>query len=54
MRLAGLNPCGVLCELMNEDGTMSKLPEVCTFADKHGMCVISVDDLVQYRIAKNA
>ena len=54
MRLAGLNPCGVLCELMNEDGTMSKLPEVCTFADKHGLCVISVDDLVQYRIAKNA
>lgn len=54
MRLAGLNPCGVLCELMNEDGTMSKLPEVCTFADKHDMCVISVDDLVQYRIAKNA
>lgn len=53
MRLAGLNPCGVLCELMNEDGTMAKLAEVCTFADKHALCVISVDDLVQYRLAKN-
>lgn len=53
MRLAGLNPAGVLCELMNEDGTMAKLPEVCVFADKHDLCVISVEDLVQYRKAKN-
>lgn len=49
MRLAGLNPAGVLCELMNVDGTMAKLPEVCTFADKHDLCVISVEDLVTYR-----
>lgn len=49
MRLAGLNPAGVLCELMNVDGTMAKLPEVCTFADKHDLCVISVEDLVSYR-----
>lgn len=53
MRLAGLNPCGVLCELMNVDGTMAKLPEVCAFADQHNLCVMSVDDLVQYRLAKN-
>ncbi len=49
MRLAGLNPAGVLCELMNIDGTMAKLPEVCAFADKHDLCVISVEDLVTYR-----
>ncbi len=49
MRLAGLNPAGVLCELMNVDGTMAKLPEVCAFADKHDLCVISVEDLVTYR-----
>jgi len=49
MRIAGLNPAGVLCELMNIDGTMAKLPEVCAFADKHDLCVISVEDLVTYR-----
>lgn len=50
MRLAGLNPAGVLCELMNVDGTMAKLPQVCQFADQHELCVISVEDLVQYRL----
>ena len=51
MRLAGLNPTGVLCELMNDDGTMAKLPQVCRFADEHNLCVISVNDLVLYRQA---
>lgn len=51
MRIAGLNPCGVLCELMNEDGTMAKLPQVCDFANLHGLCVITVEDLVRYRQA---
>lgn len=51
MRIAGLNPCGVLCELMNEDGTMAKLPQVCGFANLHGLCVITVEDLVRYRQA---
>lgn len=51
MRLAGLNPTGVLCELMNDDGTMAKLPQVCRFADEHNLCVISVNDLVLYREA---
>lgn len=52
MRLAGLNPCGVLCELMNEDGTMSRLPETLKFAKKHDLCLITVEDLVTYRKAK--
>ena len=51
MRIAGLNPCGVLCELMNVDGTMAKLPQVCDFANLHGLCVITVEDLVRYRQA---
>jgi 3,4-dihydroxy 2-butanone 4-phosphate synthase len=50
-RLAGLKPCGVLCELTNPDGTMARLPEVVTFALRHGMPVVTVDDLVQYRTA---
>lgn len=53
MRIAGLNPCGVLCELMNENGTMAKLPQVCDFANLHGLCVITVEDLVRYRQAFN-
>ena len=51
MRLAGLNPAGVLCELMNEDGTMAKLPQVCDFADLHGLTVLSVEDIAGYRMA---
>ena len=53
MRLAGLNPCGVLCELMNEDGTMARLPETIAFSRKHDLTVITVEDLVTYRKAKN-
>lgn len=53
MRIAGLNPAGVLCELMNPDGTMAKLHQVCEFANLHGLCVITVEDLVRYRQAFN-
>lgn len=49
MRLAGLQPAGVLCELTNPDGTMSRLPEIVDFANKHDMIVLSVEDLVRYR-----
>ena len=54
MRLAGLEPCGVLCELTNPDGTMARLPRIVEFARGHGMCVLSVDDLVEYRRGKVA
>ena len=47
--LAGLKPCGVLCELTNPDGTMSRMPEIVNFAVKHGMPVVTVEDLVNYR-----
>ncbi len=49
MKLAGLEPAGVLCELTNPDGTMARLPEVITFANQHEMVVISVEDIVAYR-----
>jgi 3,4-dihydroxy 2-butanone 4-phosphate synthase len=49
MALAGLKPCGVLCELTNPDGSMAKLPQIVSFAEKNGLPVMSVDDLVHYR-----
>lgn len=51
MRLAGLKPYGVLCELMNPDGTMAHLPEVVAFAQKHHLPVLTIEDLVSYRNA---
>ena len=49
MRLAGLKPYGVLCELTNSDGTMARMPEIVAFAEKHDMPVLTVDDLISYR-----
>jgi len=49
MKLAGLAPAGVLCELTNNDGTMARLPEIVEFADKHKMIVITIEDIYQYR-----
>jgi len=50
MRLAGLKPYGVLCELTNSDGTMARLPEVVEFAKMNHMKVVTVDDIIAYRI----
>ncbi len=49
MKLAGLTPAGVLCELTNPDGTMSLLPQIIDFANKHCMVVLTIEDIVQYR-----
>lgn len=49
-RLAGLTPAGVICEIMNDDGTMARLPQLERFAEKHGLRIISVADLIRYRI----
>jgi 3,4-dihydroxy 2-butanone 4-phosphate synthase len=49
MRLAGLKPYGVLCELTNPDGSMARLPEITSFSRRHGFPLVTVDDLVQYR-----
>ena len=48
MRLAGLKPCGVLCELTNPDGTMSRLPEVAAYVKMHGFPLVTIEDLVAY------
>jgi 3,4-dihydroxy 2-butanone 4-phosphate synthase/GTP cyclohydrolase II len=51
-RIAGLYPAGVVCEIMNADGTMSRMPELEAFAAEHNLKIISVADLVRYRIRK--
>ena len=48
-RLAGLNPSGVICEIMNDDGTMARLPDLITFAQKHGLKIGTISDLIAYR-----
>ncbi|KMK66942.1 3,4-dihydroxy-2-butanone-4-phosphate synthase [Puniceibacterium sp. IMCC21224] len=48
-RLAGLNPAGVICEIMNEDGTMSRLPELVAFAQRHNIKIGTISDLISYR-----
>lgn len=51
-RIAGLYPAGVICEIMNEDGTMSRVPQLQEFAALHNLKMISVAELVRYRIRK--
>ena len=51
-RIAGLYPAGVICEIMNEDGTMARMPQLEAFAAQHNLKMISVADLVRYRISK--
>ena len=51
-RLAGLKPAGVLIEIMNDDGTMARLPDLTTFCDRHGMRICTIADLVEYRIQR--
>ncbi|HEX5886019.1 MAG TPA: 3,4-dihydroxy-2-butanone-4-phosphate synthase [Pyrinomonadaceae bacterium] len=51
-RIAGLYPAGVICEIMNEDGTMARMPQLELFAAQHNLKMISVADLVRYRIRK--
>ncbi len=48
-RLAGLNPSGVICEIMNEDGTMARLPDLIQFAQYHGLKIGAIADLIAYR-----
>src|SRR3954452_23849975 len=48
-RLAGLNPSGVICEITNEDGTMARVPDLIPYCEQHGLTMITVADLVEYR-----
>ena len=49
-RIAGLNPAGVICEIMNEDGTMARVPQLAKFAKRHGLLMVTVADLIKYRM----
>ena len=49
-RLAGFGPAGVICEIMNDDGTMARMPDLVEFAEKHGLRILSIADLIQYRL----
>jgi 3,4-dihydroxy 2-butanone 4-phosphate synthase/GTP cyclohydrolase II len=49
-RLAGLNPSGVICEIMNDDGTMARLPDLIAFAKKHSLKIGTISDLIAYRL----
>jgi 3,4-dihydroxy 2-butanone 4-phosphate synthase/GTP cyclohydrolase II len=53
-RLAGLYPAGVICEVMNDDGTMARVPELTEFAGKFGLKIITVKDLIAYRVKKES
>ena len=48
-RLAGLNPSGVICEIMNDDGTMARMPDLIRFGERHGLKIASISDLIAYR-----
>ncbi|NBH75309.1 3,4-dihydroxy-2-butanone-4-phosphate synthase [Rodentibacter pneumotropicus] len=52
-RLAGFKPAGVICEITNDDGTMARAPEIIEFAQKFGYVVLTIEDLVEYRLAHN-
>ncbi|GIM19751.1 riboflavin biosynthesis protein RibBA [Leptospira borgpetersenii] len=51
-KLARLYPAGVICEIMNDDGTMARLPDLEKFAEKHGLNIYTIEDLIRYRRAK--
>ncbi len=51
-RLAGLIPSGVICEIMNEDGTMARMPQLLEFGGRHGINVVTIADLIRYRLER--
>ncbi|MBF0440967.1 MAG: 3,4-dihydroxy-2-butanone-4-phosphate synthase [Oligoflexales bacterium] len=53
-RLAGLTPAGVICEIMNEDGTMSRMPDLEKFSTKHNVPIVTIADLITYRLLKES
>jgi len=50
-RIAGLYPAGVICEIMNEDGTMARVPQLQKFVEEHGIKMVNIADLIRYRLA---
>ncbi len=53
-KLAGLYPAGVICEIMKDDGTMARLPDLIEFAKRHNLKIITIEDLIKYRLQKES
>jgi 3,4-dihydroxy 2-butanone 4-phosphate synthase/GTP cyclohydrolase II len=53
-KLAGCNPAGVICEIMNEDGTMSRMPQLEKFAEEHNIKILTIEDLIAYRLVNDS
>jgi 3,4-dihydroxy 2-butanone 4-phosphate synthase/GTP cyclohydrolase II len=53
-RLAGLRPAGVICEIMNDDGTMARMPELEAFAAEHGLTIVTVADIIRQRLERES
>ncbi len=53
-RLAGLKPAGVICEIMNEDGSMARIPELLKFCEKHELKIVSIAKLIEYRLQRES
>jgi 3,4-dihydroxy 2-butanone 4-phosphate synthase/GTP cyclohydrolase II len=53
-RLAGLKPAGVICEIMKDDGTMARMPDLQIFAEEHGLKIVTIADLIKYRLNKES
>ncbi|MHB8174178.1 MAG: bifunctional 3,4-dihydroxy-2-butanone-4-phosphate synthase/GTP cyclohydrolase II [Nitrospirota bacterium] len=53
-RIAGLAPAGVICEIMNEDGTMARVPELAEFAKEHGIKMVTIKSLIEYRMRRES
>jgi 3,4-dihydroxy 2-butanone 4-phosphate synthase/GTP cyclohydrolase II len=53
-RLAGLKPAGIICEIMNDDGSMARMPELKEFAKEHDLHIVTVADIIQYMISKES
>lgn len=52
VRIAGMYPAGLLCEILNEDGTMARMPHLEAIAEKHGLTIVTIADLIKYRVAR--
>lgn len=52
-RLAGLKPAGIICEIMNDDGSMSRMPDLEVFAKEHGLLIVTIADIIEYRLKKD-
>ncbi|HMK76758.1 MAG TPA: bifunctional 3,4-dihydroxy-2-butanone-4-phosphate synthase/GTP cyclohydrolase II [Thermodesulfobacteriota bacterium] len=53
-RMAGLKPAGVICEIMKDDGTMARMPDLLAFAEEHGLKIVTIADLIKYRLSKES